>query len=180
MTIYDYSIEYPDGNKLNLSDFKGKILLIVNTATKCGFTPHYKFLEQMYKKYHSSGLEIIDIPCNQFMEQAPGTDKEIHDFCTLRYKTDFPQMKKSDVNGENALPVYSFLKEKQGFKGFGYGFTAFAMSSLLKKIDKNYKKNPDIKWNFTKFVVDRNGDVIARFEPTVSMKKVEKFILSVL
>lgn len=114
MTIYDYSIEYPDGNKLNLSDFKGKILLIVNTATKCGFTPHYKFLEQMYKKYYSSGLEIIDIPCNQFMEQAPGTDKEIHDFCTLRYKTDFPQMKKIGCKRRKCFACLFVFKRKAG------------------------------------------------------------------
>ena len=176
MSIYDYSVTTPKGQEISLADFKGKVMIIVNTATGCGFTPHYKDLESMYEKYHDKGLEIIDIPCNQFAGQTPGTDDEIHEFCTLKYNTQFPQMKKSDVNGKNALPLYAYLKEQQGFKGFGKGVKALAMDVMMKKADKDYKDNPDIKWNFTKFVVDRDGNVAARFEPTDDMKKLEKLI----
>ena len=171
-TIYDYSVPTPAGDEISLGDYKGKVLLIVNTATGCGFTPHYKDLEEIYEEYHGQGLEIIDIPCNQFAGQTPGTDEEIHEFCTLKYNTQFPQMKKSDVNGENALPLYAYLKSQKGFEGFGKGPKAMMMSGLLKKIDKDYKNNPEIKWNFTKFVVDREGNVVARFEPTHDMKDV--------
>ena len=173
MSIYDYSVPTPDGKEISLSEYKGKVLLIVNTATGCGFTPHYKDLENMYEKYHDQGLEIIDIPCNQFAGQTPGTDEEIHEFCTLNYNTQFPQMKKSDVNGENALPLYTYLKEQKGFEGFGNSAMALAMKAVVRKVDKNYKNTSDIKWNFTKFVIDRNGNVVARFEPTINMKNVE-------
>lgn len=176
MSIYDYSVPKADGSELALSQFKGKVMLIVNTATGCGFTPHYKSLEKMYEQYHDKGFEIIDVPCNQFRGQTPGTDEEIHQFCTLKYNTRFPQMKKSDVNGENALELFKFLKSQKGFEGFGKGPKALAMSAMLKTIDKDYKDNPDIKWNFTKFVVDRQGSVVKRFEPTVSMDKVEDYI----
>lgn len=180
MGIYQYSVPYPDGTQLSLEEYRGKVILIVNTATGCGFTPQYKALEEMYEEFHDRGLEIIDVPCNQFAGQTPGTDEEIHEFCTLKYNTQFPQMKKSDVNGENALPLFNYLKTKKGFEGFGNGPKAMAMSILLKKIDKDYKDNPEIKWNFTKFLVDREGDVVARFEPTADMgqvrEKIEKLI----
>ena len=114
MDIYDFSVFEPNGNEVRLSDHKGKVMIIVNTATGCGFTPHYKDLERIYEKFHDKGLEIIDIPCNQFAGQTPGTDEEIHEFCTLKYNTQFPQMKKSDVNGENALPLYTYLKSQKG------------------------------------------------------------------
>ncbi|MCR5811967.1 MAG: glutathione peroxidase [Lachnospiraceae bacterium] len=180
MGIYDYVIKNGKGEDVPMSDYKGKVLLIVNTATGCGFTPHYEPLEKMYEKYHDRGFEIIDIPCNQFAGQAPESDEEIHQFCTLKYNTKFPQMKKSEVNGENELALYTYLKSQQGFKGFGFGPAALAMSALLKKIDKDYKNNPDIKWNFTKFAVDRDGNVVARFEPTEDMKKVDKFVEGLL
>ena len=173
MSIYDYSVLNPKNEEVSLKQFEGKVLLIVNTATGCGFTPHYKDLEEMYEKYHDQGLEILDIPCNQFAGQTPGTDDEIHEFCTLHYNTQFPQMKKSDVNGANALPLYQYLKSQKGFEGFGKSPAALAMGLMLKKIDKDYKNNPDIKWNFTKFVVDRRGEVVARFEPTAKMEDVE-------
>ena len=172
MSIYDYTLLDRKGNEVSMKDYEGKVLLIVNTATGCGFTPQYKDLEDMYEKYHDRGLEIIDVPCNQFAGQTPGTDEEIHEFCTLKYKTQFPQFKKSEVNGENALPLYKYLKSQQGFRGFGFGPAALAMSAMLKKIDKDYKNNPEIKWNFTKFLVDREGRVVNRFEPTADMKKV--------
>ncbi len=176
MSIYDYSVTRPDGTELSLADFKGKVMLIVNTATGCGFTPHYESLEKMYENFHDKGLEIIDIPCNQFAGQTPGTDDEIHEFCTLKYNTQFPQMKKSDVNGDNALPLYKYLKSKKSFEGFGKGPSAMMMSAMLKKLDKDYGNNPEIKWNFTKFLVDREGNVVERFEPTIDMSKVEKAV----
>lgn len=180
MNFYDYTVTNTEGKAISMEDFKGKVVLIVNTATGCGFTPQYKEIEELYENYHDKGLEIIDVPCNQFAGQTPGTDEEIHEFCQLRYNTQFPQMKKSDVNGENQLPLFKFLKEQQGFKGFGKGPAALAMSVMLKRIDKDYKNNPDIKWNFTKFVVDRNGNVVARFEPTEDMKNLEKCIESLI
>lgn len=178
--FYDFSVANAKGEEIKMSDFKGKVVLIVNTATGCGFTPQYAPIEQMYKDYHAKGLEILDIPCNQFGGQAPGTDDEIHEFCTLHYNTTFPQMKKSDVNGDNQLPLFKYLKDQQGFKGFGESKMAQFMKQHLSKIDPNYEKNSDIKWNFTKFVVDKNGNVVARFEPTDDMAVVEKCIKELL
>lgn len=172
MSFYDYTVTTPKGEEVSMKDYEGKVVLVVNTATGCGFTKHYKDLEEMYEKFHEKGLEIVDVPCNQFAGQTPGTDEEIHEFCTLKYNTQFPQMKKSDVNGENALPLFQYLKSQKGFEGFGHGPTALMMSGMLAKLDKHYKENPDIKWNFTKFVIDRQGTVVARFEPTASMKDV--------
>ena len=180
MGFYDLSVTRPDGTQLSMADFKGKVVLVVNTATGCGFTPHYEPLEAMYEKYHDQGLEIVDVPCNQFKGQTPGTDEEIHQFCTLKYNTQFPQMKKSDVNGENAIELFKYLKSQKGFEGFGKGPAALAMSALLMTIDRNYKNNPEIKWNFTKFVIDREGNVVARFEPTADMKKVEECVASLI
>ncbi len=180
MSIYDYSVKNAKNEDISLKTFEGKVLLVVNTATGCGFTPQYKDLERIYEKFNQKGFEILDIPCNQFAGQTPGTDEEIHEFCTLKYNTKFEQMKKSDVNGENALPLFEYLKSKKGFEGFGKGVKALAMSAMLKKIDKDYKNNAEIKWNFTKFLVDRKGNVIARFEPTVDMKKVEEEVAKLI
>jgi len=180
MTIYDFTVKDGKGTDVPLEQYKGKVLLIVNTATGCGFTPQYKDLEEMHEKYHDKGLEIIDIPCNQFAGQAPGTDEEIHSFCTLKYNTRFPQMKKSDVNGENELPLYTYLKGQKGFEGFGKGPKALVMDTMLKKSDKDYKDKPDIKWNFTKFIINREGTVVARFEPTAAMSDVDKFVAGLL
>ena len=180
MTVYDFTVKDGAGNDVSLEAFRGKVFLVVNTATGCGFTPQYKGLEEMYEKYHDRGFEILDVPCNQFAGQTPGTDEEIHEFCTLKYNTRFPQMKKSDVNGENQLPLFGWLKEQKGFEGFGKGPTALAMSAMLKGIDKDYKNNPSIKWNFTKFLVDREGKVVARFEPTADMKKVDEAVAALL
>ena len=179
-SFYDFSVVRPDGSEWSMAELKDKVVIVVNTATGCGFTPQYEPLERMYEAYHDKGLEIVDVPCNQFAGQTPETDEEIHEFCTLKYKTQFPQMKKSDVNGENALPLYGFLKSKKGFEGFGKGPKAMAMSVMLKKIDKNYKSTPDIKWNFTKFVINREGDVVARFEPTEDMKKLEECVAGLI
>ncbi len=180
MSIYDISVKNSKGEDVSMADYKGKVIVIVNTATGCGFTPQYKPLEEMYEKYHDKGLEIVDVPCNQFAGQAPGTDEEIHEFCTLKYNTQFPQMKKSDVNGENAIELFKYLKSQKGFEGFGKGPKAVAMSAMCKARDKDYKNNPDIKWNFTKFVVDREGNVVARFEPTHDMKELEKLVAELI
>ena len=177
MSFYDYSVPAPDGTEVSMEQFKGKVVLVVNTATGCGFTPQYKDIEAIYEKYHDQGLEIVDVPCNQFKDQAPGTDAEIHEFCTLHYNTQFPQMKKSLVNGEGELPLYTYLKEQKGFEGFGKGPMAAVMNMLNRKVKP---EDPAIRWNFTKFVVDREGNVQARFEPTNDMKDVEACIASLL
>lgn len=180
MGFYDYSVKDAHGNDVPMKNFEGKVVLVVNTATGCGFTPQYKDLEDMYEKFHEKGFEIVDVPCNQFAGQTPGTDEEIHQFCTLKYNTKFPQMKKSDVNGENAIPLYKYLKGEKTFTGFGKGPKALLMSAMLHKIDKDYKNNSEIKWNFTKFLVDRKGNVTARFEPTEDMKNVEAAVEKLL
>jgi len=178
--IYDYELATGKGGTLRLSDYRGKVILIVNTATGCGFTPQYAPIEQLYKDYHDKGLEIVDVPCNQFGGQAPGSDSEIHEFCTLHYNTTFPQMKKADVNGENELPLYTYLKSQKGFEGFDEHEYKALLENMFAAADPDWNKKSDIKWNFTKFVVNREGDVVARFEPTADMKKVEDFIKSLL
>ena len=178
--IYDFKLARPDGSELNLADNKGKVMIIVNTATGCGFTPQYEPLEALYKELHESGLEIIDIPCNQFGGQAPGSDDEIHEFCTLNYNTTFPQLKKSDVNGENELPLYTFLKSQKGFEGFGDFPDREKFEEFVAMGDPDFRNNANIKWNFTKFVVDRDGNVVARFEPTADMGEVAAFVKSLI
>ena len=179
MNIYDIKITNRKGEEVEMSSFKGKVLLIVNTATGCGFTPQYKGLEELYQKYNAQGLEILDFPCNQFGNQAPGSDEEIHEFCTFRYKTSFDQFKKIDVNGENETELYKFLKSQivdekvEGLKG------KMAMKAI-EKISSTCKKEGDIKWNFTKFLVDREGNVIARFAPTTDPLKIEDAIVELL
>ena len=153
MSIYDYRIKAQDGRKISMEEYKGKVLLIVNTATGCGFTPQYDELQDIYEEYNKDGLEILDFPCNQFGEQAPGSDEEIHTFCTGRYGITFPQFSKIDVNGENASPVYQWLTENSKFEGFDKNPMGLMMSRMLKKMDKDYKNNSSIKWNFTKFLI---------------------------
>ena len=180
MSIYDYKIKNANNEDISLNNYEGKVLLIVNTATGCGFTPQYEDLEKLWEQYHDKGLEIIDIPCNQFAGQTPGTQEEISNFCALHYNTQFPQMLKSEVNGANELPLYTFLKSQKTFEGFGKGPKALAMKALLKGIDPDYANNSDIKWNFTKFLIDKNGNVVERFEPTQSIDLIEKEILELL
>ena len=180
MGIYDYTVPKAKGGELALADLKGKVLLIVNTATGCGFTPHYKDLEDIYEAFHDKGLEIIDVPCNQFGGQTPGTDDEIHEFCTLHYNTTFEQMKKSDVNGENELPLYTYLKAQKGFAGFGPHQYKELLEKMFAQDDPEWDKKPDIKWNFTKFIIDREGNVVARFEPTADMAEVEACVKTLL
>ncbi len=180
MGFYDYSVLNSKGEEVSMKNFEGKVVMVVNTATGCGFTPQYEDIENIYEAFHDQGFEVVDVPCNQFAGQTPGTDEEIHEFCTLKYNTQFPQMKKSDVNGENQLPLFEYLKSQKGFEGFGKGAKALAMSAMLKTIDKDYKNNPNIKWNFTKFIIDRKGEVVARFEPTASMNDVKKCVESLI
>ncbi|MCR4693922.1 MAG: glutathione peroxidase [Pseudobutyrivibrio sp.] len=180
MGFYDLSVEKPDGTMQSMADFKDKVVMVVNTATGCGFTPQYEDIEKIYETYHEKGLEIVDVPCNQFAGQTPGNDEDIHEFCTLKYNTQFPQMKKTDVNGETACELFKYLKSQKTFEGFGKGAKALAMAAMLKKIDKDYKNNSEIKWNFTKFIVDRSGNVVARFEPTADMKTVQECVASLI
>ena len=157
MTVYDYAVKAQDGSEVSLADYQGKVLLIVNTATGCGFTPQYDGLQDLYEKYQSQGLEILDFPCNQFGHQAPGSDVEITDFCQSRYGVTFQQFKKIEVNGAGEDPLYTFLKsQKKGVMG------------------------DNIKWNFTKFLVDRAGNVVARFAPTVTPEKLDEQIKALL
>ncbi len=178
MSIYDFKVLDRKGNEVSIGNFEGKVLLIVNTATGCGFTPQYKELEELYEKYHDQGLEILDFPCNQFHEQAKGTDDEIHEFCTLKYKTQFDQFKKIEVNGENELPLYTFLKKEQGYKKPKGIKNGLIMGQLEKLSDT--KDSDDIKWNFTKFLVDRSGEVVNRYEPVEKIRDIEKAIKELL
>lgn len=180
MTIYDFTIKARDGKEVSLSEYKGKVLLVVNTATGCGFTPQYEDLQDIYDTFKEDGLEILDFPCNQFMEQAPGTDEEIHTFCKGRFGITFPQFSKIDVRGEDAIPLYKWLTENAPFVGFGKSPKAFIVSQVARKMDKDYKNNNEIKWNFTKFLINRDGEVIARFEPTTNMKVVKEKIEELL
>ena len=177
-SVYDFTVKGLNNEDVSLKDYSGKVLLIVNTATKCGFTPQYKELQALYEKYQARGFEVLDFPCNQFGEQAPGTNEEIHDFCTGTYNTTFAQFAKIDVNGENEAPIFKFLKEKQGFKGFETedNETGMMMDQMMSRRDPGYKDKSDIKWNFTKFLVNKKGEVIARFEPSDSMMKLETAI----
>ncbi len=178
--IYDYKVTRGNGEELDLAEWKGKVLLVVNTATGCGFTPQYAPIEKMYLDYHDKGLEILDIPCNQFGGQAPGTDEEIRDFCVMHYNTTFPQMKKADVNGADELPLYTYLKSQKGFEGFDEHPYKALLEKMFSEADPDWDKKPDIKWNFTKFIVDRSGCVVARFEPTADMADVEACVRALL
>ena len=157
MNIYDFKVRSAKGEEVSMADYKGKVLLIVNTATGCGFTPQYEGLQKLYDKYKDKGLEILDFPCNQFGHQAPGTEEEIQEFCTLKYKTTFPLFAKVDVNGKNEEPLFRYLKSQEG------GFLG-----------------DDIKWNFTKFLVTRDGRVVGRYAPITKPESIEGDILKFL
>lgn len=157
MSIYEYTVKDSQGQDVSLSDYAGKVLLIVNTATGCGFTPQYEGLEKLYKKHRDAGFEILDFPCNQFGHQAPGTNEEIQEFCQLNYQTTFKTFGKVEVNGDDASPLYKFLKKEKG------GIASSA-----------------IKWNFTKFLVDREGNVLKRFASATTPEQLEKELVAVL
>ena len=180
MTFYDFSVQKRGGGELALSELRGKVVLVVNTATGCGFTPQYKDLEALYEQFHDSGLEILDFPCNQFAGQAPGDDDKIHEFCTLRYHTQFEQLAKIDVNGEAASPVFAFLAGEKPFAGFGKGIKNALLNKFANMNNKKFGEKAYIKWNFTKFLIDREGNVVARFEPTAGMKEVGEAVSALL
>ncbi|MCR5077207.1 MAG: glutathione peroxidase [Prevotella sp.] len=179
--VYKFSVKDGNEHTVKLKEYKGKVLLIVNTATKCGFTPQYEALQKLYDTYKAQGLVILDFPCNQFGAQAPGSFRDIHAFCTGNYGTTFPQFAKISVNGRNEAPLYTYLKAQQPFKGFDTN------NQIGKYLDEKFRtENPDyakdssIKWNFTKFLIDREGHVIDRFEPTADMQAVEAGIRAAL
>lgn len=180
MSIYDLKVTAQDGGEVSLSDYKGKVLLVVNTATGCGFTPQYDELQDIYEEFKDKGFEILDFPCNQFGNQAPGSDEEIHSFCTGRYGITFPQFAKVDVNGENASPLFKWLTDNTKFEGFDKNPMGLMLSQIVKKMDKDYKNNGLVKWNFTKFLIDREGNIVARFEPMNALKKVKEKIGEIL
>ena len=173
-SVYDFTVKDDAGKDVSLADYKGKVLLIVNTATRCGFTPQYKELEALYEKYAKDGFEILDFPCNQFGEQAPGSIQEIHQFCTANFDIQFPQFDKIDVNGANEHPLYTYLKSQKGFGGFDTtDQRGKFMDEMMRKQDADYDKKSDIKWNFTKFLISSDGRVLKRYEPTDKMSTIE-------
>ncbi len=178
--IYDYKVKQRDGKEKSLSDYKGKVLLIVNTATGCGFTPQYEGLEKLYREYHDKGLEILDFPYDQFGHQAPGTDDEIHNFCVLKYDTSFDQFAKIEVNGDKAEPLYQFLKKEVPEDSEPKGMKNKLAMKAISKIPGVSHEEGFIKWNFTKFVVSRNGKVEYRFGPTDKPEEMEEDINNLL
>ncbi len=178
MSIYEIEVETRTG-KISMDEYKGKVLLIINSATGCGFTPQYKSLERLYEKYHDRGLEILDFPCDQFGHQAPGSDDEIHEFCSLKYDTKFDQFKKIDVNGDNASELFKYLKKQIGADIINGVKNKLAMKAIS-KISLTCKSKNDIVWNFTKFLVDRQGNVIKRYSPIENPDIIEADIIKLI
>ena len=179
MNIYDFKAQTSRGKELDFAQFEGKVILIVNTASKCGFTPQFKGLEELNQKYKDKGLVIIGFPCNQLKEQDPGSDGQIEEFCQLNYGVTFQIMKKIDVNGDSADPIFVFLKEQAPTEEYK-GLKAKAAKALFKKISDSAKSESDIQWNFIKFLVDKTGKVVGRFAPTTEPKDFEAEILKLL
>lgn len=181
MKFYDFKANDAQGIEIGMDEYAGKVVLVVNTATECGFTPQYDELQDLYEAYEEQGLEILDFPCNQFGNQAPGSDEEIASFCDSRYGITFPRFAKIDVNGEKALPLFHYMQKEIGFEGFNpeHPLTSI-VENMVERTHPNYKNEADIKWNFTKFLVDRNGAVVARFEPTEDMSVIEEKVKELL
>ena len=179
MTIYDYDVKKRDWSIFSLSDLKDKVVIVVNTATWCWFTPQYEWLENLYKKYHEKWLEILDFPCDQFWHQAPWDDDEIHQFCVAKYKTTFDQLSKIEVNWENELPLYQFLKSQQPEEEPLWLKNKASMTAI-KAISKTCKNKWDIVWNFTKFLVNKEWNVVKRYDSTFKPADMEKDILELL
>lgn len=179
-SIYDFKIKTRKGEEIPMSDYEGKVLIIVNTATGCGFTPQYAGLEELYEKYHEKGLEVLDFPCNQFGHQAPGSDDDIHAFCTAKYDTKFDQLAKIEVNGDGADPLFAFLKEEIDDDPEPKGMKNKLAMKAISKLPGISKEKGFIKWNFTKFVVGRDGKVAYRFGPTDEPKDMEEKIVELL
>ncbi|MDD2592377.1 MAG: glutathione peroxidase [Erysipelotrichaceae bacterium] len=180
MSIYKFEYTSLEGKRKSLNDYKGKVLLIVNTASKCGFTPQYEGLQELYQKYHDKGFEIIGFPCNQFKEQEPGDAKDISEFCSVRYGVTFPLSQKIDVREENADPLFKYLTKEKGFKGLGRGIKTKSFELMLKALYKDKFDDDQIKWNFTKFLIDKEGNVVERFEPTIEPLEFEEDIKRLL
>lgn len=179
-SVYDFTVKNKDGSETSLKDYEGKVLLIVNTATGCGFTPHYDPMEAMYKELKDKGFEILDFPCNQFAGQAPESDDQINEFCTMKFGTEFPRFAKIEVNGDGAIPLFAYLATEKPFEGFGKGIKNAALEKFANANNKKYGDKAYIKWNFTKFLIDRKGNVLARFEPTEDMEEVKKAVIAAL
>lgn len=181
MSIYDFDATDICGNKVSLKEYSNKVILIINSATECGFTPQYDELQDLYEKYHEQGFVILDFPCNQFGNQAPGSNEEIVRFCDSRYGIKFPIFSKIDVNGEGASPLFQYLVKEKSFKGFDkeHPLTVL-LESMLERTNPDFRNQPDIKWNFTKFLIDRNGKVVQRFEPTAAILEIETKIKELL
>ena len=179
MNIYDLTVKTRKGEDFDLNTLKGKVSLVVNTATGCGFTPQYEALENLYEKYHEQGFEVLDFPCNQFGHQAPGDNDEIHEFCTAKYKTQFDQFAKIDVNGENESKVFTILKEQQP-KEEVHGLKNKMAMKAIAKISNTCTKESDIVWNFTKFLIDKNGNAVKRYDPTFNPSDIEEDLIKLL
>ena len=180
--FYDITVKDMDGNDVSLANYKGKVLLIVNVASKCGLTPQYQGLEALYQKYKDQGLEIIGFPCNQFLGQEPGTNEEIQSFCSLNYNVTFPLFAKIDVNGEAESPLYTYLKEQAPFKGYPEGTEEFAaqLDKIHQQTGTGFDQGNAIRWNFGKFLVSKDGKTILRFEPMVTPDMMEEDIQKML
>ncbi len=179
MNLYDIKVLNQKDEEVSLNNYKGKVLLIINSATGCGFTPQYDAIEELYKKYKNKGFEVLDFPCNQFGHQAPGSDDEIHEFCTAKYNTTFDQFKKIDVNGPSESPVFTYLKENSPKEEI-YGLKNKLAMKGVSKISSTCKSENDIKWNFTKFLLDKNGKVLRRLSPIENPKLLENDIIKLL
>ncbi|MBP5514343.1 MAG: glutathione peroxidase [Bacteroidaceae bacterium] len=177
--IYDFKALTSRGKELDFSQFEGKVILIVNTASKCGFTPQFAGLETLNQKCKEKGLVIVGFPCNQFASQDPGSDSEIEGFCQLNYGVTFQIMKKVDVNGAEAEPIFEYLKAQAPSEEY-HGLKAKGAKALFKTISKSVEKDSDIKWNFTKFLISRDGQTIKRYAPTTDPEKMEQDILDML
>ncbi len=172
--FYNYEAEDVKGNVVKMDQYKGKVVLVVNSATQCGFTPQYEDIEKLYEVYGEQGLAVLEFPCNQFGNQAPESDEEIASMCTLRFGVKYDRFKKVDVNGENAHPLFQFLQEQKGFAGLDEEHPLYAIiDGHLRNMDPDFEKTPSIKWNFTKFIIDREGNVVERLEPTAGYEKME-------
>jgi len=180
-TFYDFTVKDKKGRDVSMEQYRGKVVLVVNTASKCGFTPQFEGLEALWKEYGPKGLVVLGFPCNQFAEQDPGTDDEIQEFCKINYGVTFPIFKKIDVNGDNADPLFTYLKSQKGFAGWdpNHQLTPL-LDQMLSKADPNYQSDPSIKWNFTKFLIDKTGYVVARFEPTSTPTSIAPHLLPLL
>ncbi|ADY55702.1 Peroxiredoxin [Syntrophobotulus glycolicus DSM 8271] len=180
MSVYDYEYTSIENRPVQMSEYQGQVVLIVNTASKCGFTPQYKGLEELYRRYRDQGFTVIGFPCNQFMEQEKGSNEQISEFCSVRYGVTFPLSQKVDVRGETAIPLYQYLTSQKGFEGLGKGIKAKALELTLKARYKDGFADEQIKWNFTKFLIDRNGKVVSRYEPIVEPKDIASDIEKLL